>query len=174
MNDYISTIDTNDIVATGEGELAVKTVSDTTLQAWAQGASTSRETKVTSHYSQSDWVYVAINAILSACNSIPLMISLSDDKIVESGPLIDLLYHDPEMSWRKKLEELVGYLALFKSCYIVYEDMVGNRPTKVTIASELHLRPEYKNRELVHWKLMDDWGQQRIVLPDEVYKISTF
>jgi len=37
-------------------------------------------------YAQNEWVYICVNKIIQAARSIQMMLSTTDDKIVESGP----------------------------------------------------------------------------------------
>ncbi len=168
MNDYTSTIITSDIQAAGDGSLEIK--SNESLQRVIQAAQSggSEANLVSDPYSQSDWVFICINAILDACNSIPMMVSTANDEVVEAGPVIDLLYRD-KMKWVQKLEEMAGYLALFRCYYLVYTDMVGMRPKSFIVASPLHLRPEFVGNEIGYWVLTDDYGQQQQYSPEEIH-----
>ncbi len=175
MNDYISKIDTSSVQQMGDGSLAVKAVTDAGLNAFMNGVSMATSNKVTDPYSQSDWVFDCVNITIDSCSFVPLMLSSNNDKIIESGPLVDLLFGgDDDDSWQTKIEEMVGYLQLFRGFYLVFDEMIGNRPTNWIVCSEMNLKPKIIGGVLRHWTLFDDFGKEQIIFDDQVYKSIRF
>ena len=123
-------------------------------------------------YAQNEWVYACIEAIMTAAGSIQLMLSTATDEIVESGPQYDALFRNPAMSFEKFLTETVGFYALDRTVYWLFDRPTN--PTQVLVVGKRQLKPVVRRGVLAGWYLLHEDGAQEAVLLDEVYPIAGF
>jgi len=106
-------------------------------------------------YAQVPAVFACVKAKAEAVASLPLMISTADDKVIESGPMVDLAQcPNPGMTGRAFVEMTSALLSLFGRVHWVFElDTVG-RPAAVFPVSPLQMKQviDRQTGELVAWR----------------------
>ena len=123
---------------------------------------------------QVEWVYACLRAIITTCRDIQLVFSTRDDKVVESGPIYDLLLNNPDMPWMDFITQTTGFLALHNEVYWIVTETDGLKPKKILIAGRDQCRPVIRNGALVGYEL--HWGQGRIIplFLEDVYRVLDF
>jgi len=125
-------------------------------------------------FSQVEWVYICINRILDTCSGIQMVISTSDDHVVESGPVYDFLFRNPDMPLDDFLTQTLGYLALFKEAYWVVLGQEGIRPTKILVAGPDQLKPVIRRGQLTGYDLRVAGGERIPLFIEDVHPLLGF
>lgn len=125
-------------------------------------------------FSQVEWVYICVNRILDTCSGIQMVISTPDDQVVESGPVYDFLFRNPEMPLDDFLTQTLGYLALFKEAYWVVLDQEGIRPTKLLVAGPDQLKPVIRRGLLTGYDLRVAGGERIPLYIEDVHPLLGF
>jgi len=125
-------------------------------------------------FSQVEWVYICVNRILDTCSGIQMVISTPDDHVVESGPVYDFLFRNPEMPLDDFLTQTLGYLALFKEVYWVVLGQEGIRPTKIFVAGPDQLKPVIRRGVLTGYNLRVAGGERVPLYIEDVHPLLGF
>lgn len=125
-------------------------------------------------FSQVEWVYICINRILDTCSGIQMVISTPDDQVIESGPVYDFLFRNPEMPLDDFLTQTLGYLALFKEAYWVVLDQEGIRPTQILVAGPDQLKPVIRRGQLTGYDLRVAGGERIPLYIEDVHPLLGF
>lgn len=125
-------------------------------------------------YSKNEWVYACVNEILKAARSIDMMISTGQDQIVESGDAYELLFRNPDLPFSKFLTETVGFFALYRVVYWVFDEMAGNRPKKILVVGPEQLKQIKRQGEIIGWELRMSGGRNKRYAMHEVYPVTDF
>ena len=96
--------------------------------------------KPTKPYKQVDLVFACITKIITTMLGLPLVLSTIDEKIIESGPLWEVLFKNPLMTFKKFVTDWVGHYALTRDVFIVFTEAAGIRPTEFLIVSGTQMR----------------------------------
>jgi len=129
--------------------------------------------RVTKPMEQVGAVNRCIRMRASAISSMPLMVSTTDDQIVESGEIMDLL----SCPWPGATsDDLVGWIdalmMLTGACNVVIEQSAGKIPNRLRPVGQDRCKPQYdQGGELVgyrYFKPGDKSGRPRMLEPDEV------
>lgn len=124
-------------------------------------------------YSQVELVWICVNLLIDVSTSIQLMLSTDKDEIVESGPLYDFLFNNPNQPYTRFLEQTLGFYSLFRQVYWVYEDMDLQVPTRIRVVGPRQMEPLVKDDVLLGYKLRS--GRKTYLIdPDYVYSIRNF
>ena len=75
-------------------------------------------------YSQVSLIFTCINALIDGLNSLPLVLSTIDERIVESGPVYDLLFNNKQ-TFEEFVTQTVGHYAIGRDVFWVFTDEVG-------------------------------------------------
>jgi len=142
---------------------------------WVDGDSSSTPKRP---YSQVELVFRCVEELVNAIQGLSLVLSTSDEKIIESGPQYDILFNNPLMSWEKFIIQTVGHYALSRDVFWVFTDMAGNRPREIAVVSGTQMHAITHNRrtdgELIGWEFRGIGGQRVNYTLDEVYQIKNF
>lgn len=128
----------------------------------------------TKPYAQNSWAYACVNEIIQACRSVRMMISTTDDKIVESGEAYDLLMNNTEIPFSKFLTDTVGLLAMYRTAYWVFLDKDLVAPKSILIAGPNQLKPMLRRGVLVGYTLKLPGSQRIPLFIEDVYPLIDF
>jgi HK97 family phage portal protein len=123
----------------------------------------SSQSKPTKPYKQVDLVFACITKIITTMMGLPLVLSTVDERIIESGPLWEILFKNPLMTFKKFITDWVGHYALTRDVFIVFTESAGIRPTEFLVVSGTQMRA-LTNRggnqgELLGWEFNGGGGQ---------------
>jgi len=116
------------------------------------GSSTSRG-RPRSSYRQVDVVYTCVRYLSDAIGSLPMMVSTTDDEVIETGPMAELTFRpNPDQSGRAFFAETEAMLELFGRVHW-HMELIGGVPRAVRILSPLQMKPKCDTRtgELLTW-----------------------
>ena len=126
-------------------------------------------------FSQSEWVFICVDAIVKMSRSIQLMLSTPGDDIVESGEAYDLLFNNKSLPFSRFITETVGYLSLYRECYWIFPEMDITRPTKIIVVGPKQLEPVIAGGVLVGYELRVEGRTNPIpLLIDDVWPLIDF
>jgi len=126
-------------------------------------------------FSQNEWVYICVNAIVEAVRSVSCIISTADDKVVESGEAYDFLFtKNPLGSFSKFITETAGYLALYRLCYWVFLDKDLLAPKSLLVVGPDQLRPDIRSGIVTGYTLTLAGGQQVPLFLEDVWVLADF
>ncbi len=139
--------------------------------------SSDTQSKPSKPYSQVELVYTCVNKLIAGVAGLPPVLSTIDDKIVESGPVYDLLFDNSALSWERFVVDSIGLYALYGECFWVFTDMDGRRPKEIRVVGPKQMSPITHNRlaggELLGWEFRS--GGQRAPFPlGEVWQWKGF
>jgi len=80
--------------------------------------------KARNPYKQVSLVFTCINALIDGLNSLPLVLSTIDEKIIESGPVYDLLFNNKQ-TFADFVTQTIGHYALGRDVFWVFTDEQG-------------------------------------------------
>jgi len=149
-------------------------------QMWLSGtdmpdAESSRPTKP---YSQVALVYTCVNKIINSITSLPLVLSNINEQIIESGPVYDLLFNNPVMSWQKFVTDTVGHYVLSCDVFWVFTEAEGTNLKEILVVSGRQMHPITHDRTaggvLLGWEFRGTGGQRAKFTLDEVYQWKNF
>jgi HK97 family phage portal protein len=145
-------------------------------QLWMTGEDGDSATpdRPTKPLAQNEWVYICVMAIIEAARSIQLMLSTTDDKVVESGPVHDFLYHNPDLPFTQFITQTVGFLALDRTAYWVFDGLDVRTPQSIMVVGQNQLKPVIRRGILIGWYLKAPGGDRVPFLIDEVYPLLGF
>ncbi|MDD5720609.1 MAG: phage portal protein, partial [Candidatus Krumholzibacteria bacterium] len=86
-------------------------------------------------YAQVSLVYKCISSLISGVAGLPPVLSTLDERIVESGPVWDLLFARPDLPWERFVADSVGHYALDGECFWLFDDQLGTRPMALRVVS---------------------------------------
>ena len=123
------------------------------------------DSKVTRPYSQVELVFICINKLIQSISGLSLVISTIDDKVVESGPVIDLLFGRKDFTWQKIVQEWVGHWSLSNDVFIVYTDQDSSGVSAIRIINGSQMRAITNNGAmsglLVGWEFCGLYGERK-------------
>ena len=160
-----------------ETELSEKGITATQLgRLWDRGLDLpdGKSGRPTRPAEQVEWVYACLRAIITTCRDIQLVFSTRDDKVVESGPIYDLLLNNPEMPWMDFITQTTGFLALHNEVYWIVTDTDGIKPKKILIAGRDQCRPVIRSGALVGYELHSGQGRTIPLFLEDVYRVLDF
>lgn len=149
-------------------------------QMWLAGYDTPdrKSGKPKKPYSQVELVFACVNKLIDGIAGLPLMLSTTDDKIVESGPAYDVLFTNPAMSFEKFVTQTIGHYALSRDVFWVFTDSEGSRPKEVMVVSGTQMKPITHNRQangvLLGWEFRGQGGERAQFTLDEVHQWKNF
>jgi len=149
---------------------------DTLAQMWKSGLDLNgvEPERPTKPYAQNSWVYACVNAIVRTCRGIQMMLSTTNDDVVESGPAYDLLLNNPEIPFTKFLTETVGFLTLYRECYWVWLDKDFRIPKSILVAGPNTLEPIVDRGVLIGYELRLTNGRRVPLFLDDVWPLLDF
>jgi HK97 family phage portal protein len=129
-------------------------------------------------YSQVALVFTCVNKLISSISGLPLVLSTIDEKIIESGPVYDVLFNNPLMSFQKFVTDTIGHYALSRDVFWVFTDMQGRQPKEIAVISGSQMHPKTHNNTtgglLLGWEFRGTGGERAIFTLDEVYQWKNF
>jgi len=123
---------------------------------------------------QVEWVYACLMLIVRTCRDIQLVLSTTNEDIVESGPVYDLLLNNPDMPWMHFITETVGYLALHSEVYWIFTDLEGYKPKTILVAGRDQCKPVIRRGVLVGYELRQAEGRRIPLFIEDVHPILDF
>jgi HK97 family phage portal protein len=120
------------------------------------------------------WIYLGMMARMDSIASVPLRISDSADRLIDSGPLADLLSRPNQvMDWVQYVGAIESYLALYNECDVaIVRDERGNplelfplNPRHCTPVTGVHVGTGV--RIGVGWEYCDPTVGQRVAFAPE-------
>lgn len=142
-------------------------------QMWLSGNDMpgTKSSKPSRPYSQVELVFACVNKLISGILGLPLVLSTLDEKIVESGPVYDILFNNPAMNWERFLTETIGHYALSRDVFFVFTEVdSGIRPKEIMVVSGTQMHPITDNGapggNLIGWEFRGTGGQ--------TFKVSIF
>jgi len=149
-------------------------------QLWISGEDMpdSTPSKPSRPYKQVDLVFACVNKLIDAIAGIPPVISTAGDRIVESGPVYDLLLRNPAMSWTKFVTDTIGHYALSRDVFFIFTETEGVRPKEILIVSGTQMHPITHNRQasgaLLGWEFRGTDGERTTFSLNEVHQWDNF
>jgi len=149
-------------------------------QMWLAGLDMpdSTSSKATKPYSQVALVYTCVNKLINSIAGLPLILSTIDEKIIESGPIYELLFNNPLMSWQRFVTETIGHYALSRDVFWVFTDIQGRQPKEILVVSGTQMHPLTHDRTaggvLLGWEFRGVGGQWVKFTLDEVCQWKNF
>lgn len=125
-------------------------------------------------YKQVSLIFTCIEKIINAVSGIPLVLSTIDEKIIEDGPVYDLLFNNPSMTWQQFITQTVGHYALMRDVFWLFPEMAGSMPTQILVISGTQMHAQKRGDELLSWQFRGSGGQVRDFLPEQVHQIKNF
>lgn len=129
-------------------------------------------------YKQLAAVFRCVNFIAGSIAALPFNISTADDRLLESGPLIELVDNpNPKMSGDDFWLHTAGWSLLTGRVHWVFTALNGQQPSEILPVGGLQTKPvvNRKTGELIAWKYRPAGAAQseEIVLsPDEVWTLD--
>ena len=162
-------------------DLAQKTLGiSQAVQMWLAGTDMpdANSARPTRPYAQVDLVFACTNKLINGIAGLPLVLSTIDDRIVESGPVYDLLFSNPAMTWERFLTDTVGHYALSRDVFWVFIDTEGRRPKEIMVVSGTQMKPVTHNRRpngvLIGWEFRGRNGERAYFDIDDVHQWKNF
>ena len=125
-------------------------------------------------YSQVEWVWICVNLIIDVCNSIQMVLSNSNDEVVESGDAYNFLFRNQDMPFTQLLSETVGFYSLYRQVYWIFADKQLLSPKSIIVAGPEQCRPVIKQGELVGYELHTNSGKKVPLFLEDVWAITNF
>lgn len=97
--------------------------------------------KPTKPYKQIDLVFACITKIIITMLGLPLVISTVDEKIIESGPLWEVLFKNPLMTFKMFVTNWIGHYALTRDVFMIFTEGEIIRPTQFLVVSGIQMNP---------------------------------
>ena len=147
---------------------------------WLAGmdVSDTKSGKPSKPYSQVELVFTCVNKLIAGVASLPPVLSTIDDKIVESGPVYDVLFNNPVANWERFVVDSVGLYALYGECFWVFTDMAGLKPREIRVIGPKQMTPITHDRtaggELLGWEFRGDGGRRVPLSLSEVWQWKGF
>ncbi|MEM1445155.1 MAG: phage portal protein [Planctomycetota bacterium] len=153
------------------------------MQAFFHGAGPRGRSGPTRPYEQVVAVFRCINFIGDALSMMPFMQLAGDDRVIESGPLIDLAESpSPRKSGDDFWRESAGWLFLSRRLHWIARDLSAGRPMSLFPAPGELVKPVYaggslaaSDGELVGWLYRPSgrrWEEAIPLEPEQVYTIK--
>jgi HK97 family phage portal protein len=134
--------------------------------------------KPTQPYRQVELVYTCINKLIFGVAGLELVLSTLDEDIVESGPMYDVLFNNPLMSFERFIVETVGHYVLNCDVFWVFTDMQGRRPKEIAVVSGKQMKAVTdtgrKDGVLIGWEFCGAGGQRQRYALDEAWQWKNF
>ena len=129
-------------------------------------------------YSQVELVYTCVNKLIAGVAGLPPVLSTIDDRIVESGPVWDVLFNNPSLSWERFVVDSIGYYCLYGEVFWLFTDMAGLRPKEIRVIGPNQMTPITHNRladgELLGWEFRGGGGKRVPLSLSEVHQWKAF
>ena len=130
-------------------------------------------------YKQVALVFRCVEKLIAEIVALQPVLSTADEKVIESGPVYDLLFNNPKKNWHEFVTEAVGHYALSRDVFFVFTDTDGlGKPKEITIVSGIQMHPITGNNqssgELVEWEFRGSNGERERFLLDEVVQWKNF
>jgi len=154
-------------------------LSDAAIRWLSGGTMPNKENSKPSYpYGQVELVFACVEKLISAISGLPLVLSATDDKIVESGPFYEILFNNPVMSFEQFITETVGHYALSRDVFWVFTEMEGLKPKEVMVVSGLQMKALTNNGlpggTLIGWEFNGANGEREKFSVLEVHQIKNF
>lgn len=135
----------------------------------------------TQTYRQVEIVFACVEKLIDGILGLPLMLSTSDDKIVESGPIYDMLFNSERFTWQRFVFDWVGHWALSRDVFIIFGRAVGLDDDEFIVinGAQMHAvtadgRIDAKDGKLVAWEFRGTNGQRVRFGLNEVHQTKNF
>jgi hypothetical protein len=125
-------------------------------------------------YAQSGTVFACVEAIVNTCLGVQLMLSRSDDQIIESGPAWEFLFNNRDLPLSELLTETIGLYTLSRQVYWITPDAPVGTPDELIVASSMHVKPVIRRGVIVGYHLLLPEGRRLPLTYEEVYTIKGF
>ncbi|MCE5186072.1 MAG: phage portal protein [Planctomycetaceae bacterium] len=129
-------------------------------------------------YKRIDIVFSCVEKIVNGIAGLPLVLSTEDENIVESGPVYDILFNNPNQSWQRFVSEWIGHWTLTRDVFIVFGQATGLDKTYLQVVSGLQMFPITDNGQLngnlVGWEYRGAFGERRRFGLNEVHQTKNF
>lgn len=128
-------------------------------------------------------VFRCVQFLAESVSYLPFMVSTQDDRVIESGPVADLLDKpNPLMSIEQFWQQTIGWMLLSEhgNAYWVFTKRIGGRPVEIVPVGDAQVRPITDNPvrgtgEVVAWEYRPAgtrWDQAERLELDEVWRVS--
>ena len=138
----------------------------------------SQSSKPSKPYSQVELVFTCVNKLIAGVAALPPVLSTIDDRIVESGPVWDVLFNNPSLSWERFVVDSIGFYVLHGEVFWVFTDMAGTRPKEIRVIGPSQMTPITHDRtaggELLGWKFRGSGGRRETFSLSEVWQWKAF
>ncbi len=126
-------------------------------------------------YGQVAAVYACVRAKADAISGAPLRISTTEDEVIESGPLVDLVRQPNQTQTRRAFWRATSaFLDLFGRAHWVKTAGMGGRPTEVLAVNPIQMMPILHGGEQIGWYYRPIgrlFGQVLPLMNEEVHTI---
>ncbi len=129
-------------------------------------------------YAQVELVFTCVEKIIAAMQALPLVLSTIDEQIVESGPVHDLFFNNPLMTWEQIVTEAIGHWSLSRDVFFIFTDMAGPRPKEFKIVNGRQMRAitddNTADGNLIAWEFLGPGGNRIVFDPEEVLQWKNY
>jgi len=149
-------------------------------QMWLSGTDMpdTADSKPTKPYSQVALVYTCVNKIINSIAGLPLVLSNINEQVIESGPVYDLLFNNPAMSWQRFVTDTVGHYVLNCDVFWVFTEEEGTNPKEILVVAGQQMHPVTHDRTaggvLLGWEFRGTGGQRAKFTIDQVHQWKNF
>ena len=141
---------------------------------WDLGLDLTKPSRPDKPVAQIEWVYACLFMIVRTARTIQLVLSTTDDEIVESGPAWEFLFNTPDQPYMAFISDTVGYLTLHNEVYWITVDLDGVRPKRILVAGRDTCRPVIRRGVVVGYELKAAEGRRIPLFLEDVYPIIDF
>lgn len=129
-------------------------------------------------YKHVDIVFACVEKIINNIAGLPLMLSTTDDKIIESGDLFDLLFNNPAYPWQQFVQDWVGHWALTRDVFVVFSADTGLDQVSFEVVSGLQMHAITDDGtpagNLVGWEYRGLYGQRQRLSLAQVHQTKNY
>jgi HK97 family phage portal protein len=155
---------------------------------WLSGGDVSddsQRSRPSEAYRQVALIFTCVNELIKGVQSLPLVLSTVDEKIIESGPVYDLLFNSPT-SWHNFVLQTIGHFSLTRDVFWAFFDSNGNptpggalsQVSEIVVISGSQMHPLTSNgqpsSDLVGWEFRGRFGERERFAASEVYQWKGF
>jgi HK97 family phage portal protein len=129
-------------------------------------------------YRQVEIVFACVEKLIDGVLGLPLMLSTTDDRIIESGPVYDRIFNNPHCTREELIFQWVGSWALFRDVFIVYGTAVGMEEGDFMIVPgpQMHAvtHDGTAGGRLIAWEFRGLYGERARFAPAEVHQTRNY
>jgi len=134
-----------------------------------------RDSTATKPYSQLALVFACVEELIQGISGLSPVLSTAAEEMVEGGPVYDVLFSNPNMSWDRFVADSIGHWALTRDVFWIFEFM-GSVPMRVVNGTQMHAITSNgkADGDLIGWEFRGANGQRQMFGLREVHQWRNF